>query len=363
MADQVAEANSAQHQADGRHRSRDLRVVKVIVETDDASSFVLEPPAGDDAFTQYRPGQYLTVKVPSEQTGSVARCYSLSSAPHDPAELMVTVKRTESGYASNWLCDNVVSGTMLTVLPPSGRFVPDSLDSDLLLFAGGSGITPLYSIVRSVLAKGAGAITLFYANRHERSVIFARQIDELMRRHPDRLEVIHWLESVQGLPDAGAIRELAGRRGGHQAFVCGPTPFMDGVTEALQAAGMAHRQIHREVFASLSGNPFEESGRPAVATGIVDKQCGVPTEVELDGETHKVLWPRDRTLVDVLRAKGVDVPFLCLEGKCGSCQAVLEEGNVSMRRNEIFDDQDVAEGYVLTCQAVPEGDGPIRVVF
>lgn len=343
-----------------------LEVKHVVAETDDACSFVFETPADDTAFHAYLPGQYLTIKVPSERTGSVARCYSLASSPHAGDEMTVTVKRTESGYASNWLCDNVIPGSALTVLAPNGRFTPRSLDEDLLLFAGGSGITPILSIARSVLSAGHGSLTLFYANRHERSVIFAGAIAELAQAHPDRLEVIHWLESVQGIPDSGAVCELARRRPGRHAFICGPAPFMSGVAKALEESGMSHKQIHREVFTSLSGNPFEVRSDVDVTAIDSSEEAAadlVPTEVELDGEIHAVQWPRNKTLVDLLLAKNIDVPYMCRDGECGSCQATVKVGKTRMLRNDILDEEDIADGYVLTCQAVPEGTDPIRIAF
>ncbi|ESV65163.1 3-ketosteroid-9-alpha-hydroxylase reductase subunit [Mycobacteroides abscessus MAB_091912_2446] len=156
----------------GNPHVHSLKVVEIIRETGDAVSLVFEvPDALVDAF-RYRPGQFLTLKIPSEQTGSVARCYSLSSSPHLDDDLVVTVKRTDGGYASNWLCDNVGVGDHITVLTPSGVFVPRSLDSDFLLIAAGSGITPMLSIAKSVLLGGAGTVYLFYANRDAQSVIF-----------------------------------------------------------------------------------------------------------------------------------------------------------------------------------------------
>ena len=145
----------------------------------------------------------LTVRVPSTQTGSVARCYSLASSPHTDERPKVTIKRTDGGYASNWLCDNVFAGDTIEVLPPSGRFTPASLDGDFLLWAAGSGITPVISILKSVLTAGTGrAIPQCYANRDEKSVIFAAELRELAARYADRLTVLHWLESVQGFPPA-----------------------------------------------------------------------------------------------------------------------------------------------------------------
>ena len=143
-----------------------------------------ETVAEADAF-RYKPGQFLTVAVPSDRTGTVARCYSLSSAPHETDLLKITVKRTAEGYGSNWLCDNLAKGNELRVLPPSGIFTPADLDADFLLFAGGSGITPVISIAKSALAQGSGKVVLLYANRDERSVIFADALAALAAEHPE----------------------------------------------------------------------------------------------------------------------------------------------------------------------------------
>src|SRR3954465_3139709 len=177
-----------------------LRVVGVVEEAADACSVSFEVPAGAERTFDYKPGQFLTLAVPSDQTGIAARCYSLSSSPHDGGPLTVTVKRTADGYASNWICDNLREGSTIRVLPPSGIFTPANLDADLLLFAGGSGITPIMSITRTALAHGSGRIVLFYANADERSVIFASGLAALAGEHPHRIVVVHWLVSVQGLP-------------------------------------------------------------------------------------------------------------------------------------------------------------------
>ena len=146
--------------------------------------------------------------MPSDRTGSVARCYSLCSSPFTGDALTVTVKRTADGYASNWLCDNAHPGMKMHVLAPSGTFVPKTLDTDFLLLAAGSGITPMMAILKSALSEGSGKVTLVYANRDENSVIFAEALRELAAKYPDRLTVVHWLESVQGLPSAAALAEL-----------------------------------------------------------------------------------------------------------------------------------------------------------
>ncbi|MTE13189.1 2Fe-2S iron-sulfur cluster binding domain-containing protein [Nocardia sp. CT2-14] len=331
-----------------------VRIVRVVYETADAVSLELAPEVAHTERFSYRPGQFLTLRIPSELTGSVSRCYSLSSAPHEDGPLKVTVKRTADGYGSNWLCDNAAEGLVLDVLPPAGVFTPESLDTDLLLFAGGSGITPMLSILKSVLARGSGHCTLIYANQHENSVIFARELAELAAAHPDRLLVLHWLQSVQGLPSVAGLAAMARPWAGREVFVCGPGPFMDAVAAAAAELGVDRKRVHSEKFVSLSGNPFEAD---TAATDVVaDDDDAATVQVELDGANHELTWPRQQTLLDTMLARGLDAPYSCKEGACSACVCRVVSGEVSMRRNEILEDADIADGYVLACQAVPVTD-------
>jgi len=336
-----------------------LQITDVIPETDDAVSLVFAVPTDDAERWAYRPGQFLTLRIPGDRTGSVARCYSLASAPGVDRGLRVTVKRTAGGYGSNWLCDNAKPGTQMDALPPAGNFTPRTTDGDFLLFAGGSGITPVFSILRTVLANGTGRITLFYANRDERSVIFRDDLKQLAEAHPDRLEIVHWLESVQGLPSAEILAEIARARPGRQSFTCGPAPFMKAVVSALTAAGVPREAVHTEVFTSLSGDPFSE----VAPSAIESTAATTPVLVEINGDTHDLDWPADVTMVDLLLSKGVEVPYMCRDGECGTCQAVVESGEVRMEGNNVLDEEDLADGYVLTCQAHPCGKEKIRIVF
>ncbi len=232
-----------------------LNVLEVIAETDDASSVVFEVPDELAEEFTYTPGQFLTVAVPSDETGLAARCYSLSSAPHSGRH-QITVKRTADGYASNWINDNLRAGDTLRVLPPSGIFTPKDFDADLLLFAGGSGITPVMSIVRTALEKGSGRVVLLYANRDERSVIFAEELGELATEYADRFTLVHWLESVQGLPTQRHLQLFASYFAEFTAFTCGPAPYMKAVTDALKELDFPRERRHVEKFVSLGGNPF-----------------------------------------------------------------------------------------------------------
>ncbi len=329
--------------------SLQVRVVEVIRETADAHSLVLEPVDGPPM--SYRPGQFLTLRIPSDRDGGAARCYSLCSSPALDEKAKVTVKRTVGGYGSNWICDHVVAGTVLEVLKPSGTFTPKDLDVDLLLFAGGSGITPVLSILKSSLYAGTGAVTLVYANRDPESVIFRDELAALGDDFADRLEVLHWLESTDGLPTAERVEAVVAQRPGRQSFICGPGAFMDLVAATLRAAGVPADHVHVERFTSLHHDPF-------AATAVV-LDTGTPestVEVTLDGATRSVAWPQGNRLLDALLAAGIDAPFSCREGACSACACVLLEGEVDLERNEVLDAADLADGLILACQARPRSD-------
>jgi 3-ketosteroid 9alpha-monooxygenase subunit B len=321
-------------------------VAEVVRETEDACSLVLDVPrALSDAFG-YRPGQFVTVRVPSDRTGSVARCYSLSSSPLCGERPAITVKRTPGGYASNWLLDNVRAGTVLELLPPAGMFSPGSLDGDFLLFAAGSGITPVMSILKSVLARGRGRVVLVYANRDEQSVIFGSSLRSLAASSPGRLVLVHWLDSLLGVPTAPAIAALARPYASWDAYICGPDPFLQTAREALGQLGVPGKRVHVERFLSLADNPFE--AEPAAPGGVA-----ATLSVSLDGVTTSLPWPAGTRMLDVLIDAGLDAPYSCRQGICGACACQLTAGEVEMAHNEVLEDADLAEGYILACQAIP----------
>lgn len=246
-----------------------LRVREVVVETDDSRSLVFDLTPSQAERFRYRPGQFLTLRVPGQE-GAVARCYSLSSSPEVDQHPQVTVKRVDGGYGSNWICDHVGPGSELDALEPAGVFTPRSFEEDLLLFAGGSGITPIMSIVKSALSAGTSRIVLVYANRDESSVIFSAELNRLVAEHPDRLVVLHWLESVQGLPGIEALHALVEPYDFRQAFLCGPRPFMQAARKALRQKDFPRTGLHLERFASLAGDPFDDA-RPADPELVVDR--------------------------------------------------------------------------------------------
>lgn len=347
-------------------RAHRIKVREVVSETADAVSLIFDIPTDLGRRFAYSPGQYLTVQVPSDRTGSVARCYSLSSSPHCDERPTVTVKRTAGGYASNWLCDNVSPGDILTVLEPAGNFVPRTWNHDLLLFAAGSGITPIMSILKSALTLGRGDIVLLYANRDRDSIIFAAALRELVRRNPRRLTVTHWLESERGLPSSRAIATWARPHRHHDIYLCGPAGFASAVKQGLGQLRVHARDIRQEEYRSLSDNPFEHhvpvAVEPAPTAPVVPSATTATVRVEIDGENHTLPWPRGKKLLDVLLDHGIDAPYVCRESACGTCVCTVAQGRTRMIQNESLIEEELAAGLTLACQTLPESD-EVSIVF
>ncbi|WP_110970546.1 ferredoxin--NADP reductase [Pseudomonas huaxiensis] len=323
-----------------------LRVARVIEETVDARSLVFDIPEHLAERFRYQPGQFLTLRVPFEG-GWLPRCYSLSSTPLLDEPLRVTVKRVREGRASNWLCEELQEGQTLDVLPPAGVFVPRSLDTDLLLFGGGSGVTPVLSILRSALLAGTGRILLIYANRDEQSVIFRDELRFLANAHPQRLQIVHWLDSIQGVPATAQLAELARPFIDAQAFICGPAPFMDAAVAALKSLGMPNGRVHVERFVSLPG---EGEALPVV---VSEAAVAAQVAVRLDGEDYTVPCGSGETVLDAMQRAGLNPPSACRVGGCASCMCTLESGAVDLLHNDALDQDELAEGWILACQAVP----------
>jgi 3-ketosteroid 9alpha-monooxygenase subunit B len=328
-----------------------LRVAEVIEETHDAKSFVLEVPASLAPTFRCRAGQFITFRIPWNDF-RIARCYSLSSSPELGEPLKVTVKRVDGGRMSNWLNDRVKPGDRLDVRPPAGAFLlRDDPGRPLCLFAGGSGITPVISLIKTALASTRRRIRLVYANREARSVIFEAELGELGRRHPDRLSVHHHLDDRSGLLGPAPLAALV--RGFEDAdfYVCGPTPYMDAVEAALESLGAERPRVHFERFVSAV-DPDRRSAAPGPAPSPAD---GLPRAFRLtfESRTHEVPYLPGKTLLECAKAAGIEPPFSCEEGYCSCCMALLRAGKVEMAANEALSARDLAAGFVLTCQARP----------
>ena len=319
-----------------------LSIARIVQETPDARSFVLAVPAELAPKFAYRAGQFLTFRV-AHPGGEVARCYSLSSAPEVEREIKVTVKRVPGGRGSNWFHDALAEGAAIEVMPPAGRFVLGAGGAPLLLFAGGSGITPIMALIKSALRSTSRRCRLFYANRDAPSVIFRAELDRLQREHPDRLEVRHHLDAEQGFATAEEIAAQLEGFADAEAYLCGPGPFMALVEATLLANGLPRERVLIE--------RFEASGNDAVPVVPAEGDV-VPDEVVIhfEGKAHRVPYRQGLTLLEAARAAGLSPNSACEEGFCASCAAKRIKGKIVLAANDIYTEEDLANDWILTCQ-------------
>lgn len=344
-----------------------LTVAEVVPETADASSIRFAvPPELADTFA-FKPGQHLTLKA--EIGGEeVRRNYSLCVAPQD-GEVKVTVKRIAGGVFSNWANDNLKAGDAIDVMPPHGSFTWDfdpRAANHYVGFAGGSGITPVMSLLKTALAtEPESRFTLFYGNRDSQSVIFLEELARLKNRHMGRLEVHHFLademediELFNGMLDRDKCGEilscLVDPAEVAAFFICGPGPMMDAAEGALCDSSVPREKIHLERF--TADRPPE--ALQAQLREMSREAEGATMLVTLDGRKRRIAFDAGAgNILDSARLAGLGAPFACKAGVCATCRARVVSGEVEMAARYGLSDEEVAAGYVLTCQSVPKGEG------
>ncbi|MEO0386189.1 MAG: 2Fe-2S iron-sulfur cluster-binding protein [Pseudomonadota bacterium] len=321
-----------------------------------------ETPAAFD-FIQ---GQYLTFRRAFDGA-ELRRSYSIC-AGRDDGVLQVGIKKVAGGAFSTWANEDLKVGDTLEAMPPMGTFFTE-LTSDArkhyLGFAGGSGITPVLSILRTVLAREPlSRFTLVYANRAINTIMFRDELEDLKNRFLDRVTIVHILEQ-----EAQDIDLFTGRVDAEKcallfkhwipiaaidtAFICGPEPMMLTIAAALRAEGLSDAQIKFELFASA------QPGRAAQRAVDGDSDRGremTAVKLTLDGESRRFTMPRDTTLLEAALANAIDAPFACKAGVCSTCRAKVLDGRVEMAANHALEDYEVERGYVLTCQCYPLTD-------
>ncbi len=338
--------------------ARELRVSAVIRETSDSCSVVFEIPEQWHSEFRYRAGQFLTLRI-SFGGKRLSRSYSLASSPDCDAKHKITVKRVADGRISNWINDNVAVGDVLHCLPPGGLFILNDASNDLVMFAAGSGITPVVSILKTALATTERRIRVLYANRDRATVIFRGVLDDLAARYDSRLELVYRHDDQDGFVDVAQVRRWSTDRRGAEYYVCGPAAFMSTVERGLLEEGIEARRIHIERFVSPP-DPDEQSTSSSdpVVRGVTSP-AGIT--VHLDGAAHSVPYEDGQTVLVACQTAGLRPPFSCTEAFCGCCMAKLTNGRVHMRNNDFLSKKEVAQGWVLTCQSVPlTGDVEIR---
>jgi ferredoxin-NADP reductase len=336
------------------HAFHRLGVARVVSETADAATFVLDVPSALGPAFAYSAGQFLTFRVIVEGQPHL-RSYSMSSAPGVDDELAVTVKRVAGGVVSNWMIDHLGPGDVVEATCPAGVFCLGGEEREVVAFAAGSGITPVFSLAKTALAAGGGRrVRLLYANRDRGTVIFENQIAVLRGDHPDRMCVVHHLDVEHGFVDAAAVTAFVGDTDTEaDCYVCGPAPFMDIVEGTLLGRGVPADRIHIE--------RFTPAAPPAAPAGAVSGVAGRVT-VELNGKERTADHHPGTTILQTARQMGLAPPYSCESGNCATCMARLVEGEVTMRANNALTPEEVEDGWVLTCQSVPTTPS-VRVIY
>ena len=319
------------------HTYHALAVVDVVDETADTRSFVLEIPSDLEATFAYRAGQFCTFRAAIAGT-EVVRSYSMSSSPDIDDPFTTTVKRVPDGVMSNWMNDTLAAGDTIEVMRPTGLFVLREADVPIVAFAGGSGITPVISIVKSALATTTRPITLVYANRAADAVIFAAELERLGTS--DRLAVHHHLDTERGFLDAAQCAALVGAQAHADFYICGPGPYMDTVEAGLATLDVAPEQVFIERFVV-----DDRATPPASETGSL--------VVRIERRKHEIAYQAGDTILEAARRAGLRPPFSCEAGNCATCMAHLDKGTVSMRVNNALTPAELDDGWILTCQSLP----------
>lgn len=323
------------------HEYHPLTVADVVDETPDTRSFVLDVPADLEETFAYVAGQFCTFRATIDDE-VVVRCYSMSSSPDVGEPLTTAVKRVPGGRMSNWMNDTLAPGDRIDVLRPSGLFVLHDRDTPIVAFAGGSGITPVISIIKSALATTDRSILLVYANRNPDSVIFADELDRLRAASGGRLSVHHHHDSEAGFLDATRCAAFVRDDADADFYICGPGPYMDTVE-----SGLAMLRVQSEhVF-------IERFDLPEPAPSGLESSATESLVIKLQNQQTTLRYEAGDTILETARRGGLNPPFSCEQGNCATCMAHLDEGAATMRTNNALSPEEVDEDWVLTCQALP----------
>lgn len=340
-----------------------LRVASITRETADAVTIYFEDPTGRP-LPRYRAGQYLTLILPVPDPANsgrpVRRAYSLSSAPHENT-CAVTVKRVAGGLASEYIVNQLKPGQTIDVLPPLGAFTTEFGNGQarqFVLIGGGSGVTPLLSITKTVLREEpASRVLLVYANRDRESTIFREQFAQLEAGSGGRLVIDHILEAGEceypGRFSPPILQRILQRRGiaAREAlyFLCGPEGLMNGARTALEELGVAPARVLRESFTAPTAVPAPAPVEPAAASTPIARKV----KIQFEGSNYEVEVGASQSILEAGLDAGIDLPYSCQAGLCTACRGRCHSGAVRMDEREGLSDSEIAQGYVLLCVGHP----------
>ena len=368
-----------------RTKYRELTVRSVVKETTDAITIVFESPEGG---LPYQAGQFLTLIIPVDGE-EVRRSYSLCTSPAVDPHPSVTVKRVASGQVSNYLNDTLKPGDAVRVLEPMGTFttpVDAANQRHLVMLGGGSGITPLMGLLKSVLhQEPQSKVSLIYANRDPSSIIFRQQLDDLRQQHADRFHVVHVLEEPADHAEALAGRVTAERlpellsdlpfqESSTEYFLCGPQGMMENVRTALKSLDVPPHLIHKESFVARKPAQEEANAIPSADTATENKPTATWDEASLpgayqtsevavteahevtiryEGETYNFTVEPESTILETALALDIDLPYSCQSGLCTACMGKCTSGRMKLDEEDSLAEEDLKAGYVLTCVGHP----------
>ena len=351
-------------------RFHTLTVKEVKRETPDAVSVAFDVPDGLQEQFKFIQGQYLTIRV--TVNGEVLnRSYSICSSPYNDEPLTVAIKKVEDGRVSTYMNETLKAGDQLEVMEPMGNFhtkLNPEHNKHYILFGGGSGITPMMSIIKSVLHMEPNCkLTLFYGNRDEQSIIFREKLNYLESDVASgRLKVVNILdqpgeswEGYRGMMKHDAVLKLLREQtdlnfSNAEIFICGPSPMMAEVKAALEALMIPKEKVHIEYFTAKE----EGAGESATIGGGDEAQDDfngtAKVKITYDGESFEFEMNESDTVLEAALDAGYDPPYACMVAACCTCRAKLNTGKVEMEDREALTDEEIEEGYVLTCQSHPK---------
>jgi ring-1,2-phenylacetyl-CoA epoxidase subunit PaaE len=340
-----------------------LTVTDVVPDTRDSVVVTLQPTPADENVFRFTQGQYLTFRRDFDGH-EVRRCYSICAGTED-GKLQVGIKRVDGGAFSCWANENMKPGDVVEAMPPLGSFnstIEPEKSKNYVGFAGGSGITPILSILKTVLTREPQSrFTVVYANRQISSIMFREDLEDLKNRFLGRLQIIHVLKSdtqdsdlFTGRVDEEKLDELFETLIDPQdidlAFLCGPHGMMKTVRTTLEKSGVSSENIKQELFKSDQPGRLPTTVRRAEDA---DEAKEADLKLTIDGTTREIHMEAGESILEAAHRNNIDAPYSCCAGVCSTCRGKLLEGEVEMAANHALEDDEIRDGYILTCQSRP----------